>query len=92
MSLQSMTGFGRGEASDANYTVAIEIKSVNHRFKDLRFKMSSVYNSIEMDLRKMLSDHFKRGSFDIYINFKRSETNARFEDIDDEKVSAFLKK
>ena len=90
MPLQSMTGFGRGEAADDKYTVSVEVKSVNHRFKDIRFKMSSIFNSIELDLKKALTSKFKRGSFDVYINFKRSENNTKFEDIDPAKVKDFL--
>lgn len=91
MSLQSMTGFGRAEASNEQYIVTVECKSVNHRFKDIRFKMSSIYNSIEIDLKKRVSDLFKRGSFDLYVNFKRSEENSKFDDIDNQKVSTFIK-
>ncbi|MCP4912410.1 MAG: YicC family protein [Oligoflexia bacterium] len=92
MSLQSMTGFGRGEKTGDNYTVTVEAKSVNNRFRDVRLKMSSVYNSIEIDLKKKVSDSFSRGSFDIYVNYKRSEKNSKFDDIDETKVSDFLSK
>ncbi|TNE96853.1 MAG: YicC family protein [Deltaproteobacteria bacterium] len=90
MSLQSMTGYGRGEAAGDNYTVVTEIKSVNHRFKDIRFKMSSMFAPIEMDLKKTLGESFHRGSFDIFINYKRSENNTKFDDIDPAKVKNFL--
>jgi uncharacterized protein (TIGR00255 family) len=90
MPLYSMTGFGRGESSDSQYNVTVELKSVNHRFKDTRFKMSSLFNSLEIELKKELFSHFKRGSFDIFINFKRAEKNSKFDDIDFEKVKSFL--
>ncbi|MDD0854852.1 YicC family protein [Halobacteriovorax sp. GB3] len=92
MAIQSMTGFGSGEASNDEYTVTVEIKSVNHRFKDVRFKMSSLFSSIELDLKKMLLNVFKRGSFDIYLSYKRVDTKTRFDDIDETKVEAFLSK
>jgi uncharacterized protein (TIGR00255 family) len=90
VSLQSMTGYGRGESAGDNYTVVAEIKSVNHRFKDIRFKMSSLFAPIEMDLKKSLGDAFHRGSFDIFINYKRSENNTKFDDIDPAKVKSFI--
>lgn len=92
MAIYSMTGFGRGEAESDSYTVTVEIKSVNHRFKDARFKMSSLFNSIELDLKKALFQKVKRGSLDIYINFKRAEAHSKFEDIDDKKVKDFILK
>ncbi len=85
-----MTGFGRGESSDSQYNVTVEIKSVNHRFKDTRFKMSSLFNSLELELKKELFSFFKRGSFDIFVNFKRADKNSKFEDIDFDKVKSFL--
>lgn len=87
-----MTGFGKGEVSKSDYVVSVEIKSVNHRFKDIRFKMSSIFSSIEIELKKMLSDRFIRGSFDIFINYKRGEENNKFDEIDESKVKAFLEK
>jgi uncharacterized protein (TIGR00255 family) len=90
MSIHSMTGFGRGEVESDKYVVTAEIKSVNHRFKDTRFKMSSLFNSLELELKKKLFAQAKRGSFDIYVNFKRSETSSKFDDIDGKKVKEFV--
>jgi len=85
-----MTGFGKGEFQSENYLVTVEIKSVNHRFKDIRFKMSSVFNSQEMLMKKELSETFIRGSFDVSVNYKRSEKNLKFDMIDEAKVKAFV--
>src|SRR5690554_6232892 len=90
MALQSMTGFGKGEAQGEKYKVTVEIKSVNHRFKDIRFKMGSALNAIELPMRKMMDEKFKRGPFDIYVNYKESQEQPDFE-LDTEKVVAFLK-
>ena len=46
MAIQSMTGFGRGEAGNEDWTITVEVKSVNHRFKDIRFKMPSMFSTI----------------------------------------------
>ncbi len=92
MALYSMTGFGRAEEENDNYVVTVEIKSVNHRFKDYRFKMSSLFNAIELDLKKLLFKEHKRGSFDVYVNFKRAESNSKFDDIDASKVKDYLEK
>ncbi len=90
MTISSMTGFGKGEASGEEYSVNVEIKSVNHRFKDIRFKMSSIFNAVEVELRKKLSHKFCRGSFDVFINFKRAENNNKFDDIDLNKVQGLI--
>lgn len=85
-----MTGFGRAESSSEDFSVTVEIKSVNHRFKDLRFKIPSVLNAVESDLRRILSDRFQRGSFDIYINFKRAEGKNKFDELDVQKIDDYL--
>lgn len=92
MSHYSMTGFGKGEAIGDNYTLTVEIKTVNNRYKDYRFKMGSVFNSIEMNLKKELEKKFKRGSFEIFINYKKNEkADKSFNDIDWNKVESYIK-
>lgn len=87
-----MTGFGKGEAGSDNYQVTVEIKSVNHRFKDIRFKMSSMFSSIELDLKKELGKIFNRGSFEIYVSYKKAEKKFQFDDLDSEKINSFISK
>lgn len=88
----SMTGFGKFQLERENLQVTVEIKSVNHRFKDVRFKMSSHLSPLEIEMRNTINANFKRGSFDIFINYKKIDTGARFDDFDEEKIKAFLKK
>ena len=37
--VNSMTGFGRGQARGPHFEVVVEMKSTNHRFRDLRLRM-----------------------------------------------------
>ena len=85
-----MTGFGKGEASGQNFTITTEIKTVNNRFKDFKFRMSSMFNSLELDLRSKLESEFKRGSFDISVSYKRTEKSGTEFQIDLKKVEAYL--
>lgn len=88
----SMTGFGKHEVEDGNIQLTVEVKTVNHRFKDVRFKMSSLFAPVELEFRNLINENFKRGSFDVFINFKRVDTTTRFDDIDENKVAAFIEK
>lgn len=90
MTHQSMTGFGKGEQAGERFKVTTEIKSVNHRFKDTRFKMSSYFNSIELDLKKKLESHFKRGSFEIFIQYKKNPEVQSQVEVDQNKVKSFI--
>jgi uncharacterized protein (TIGR00255 family) len=85
-----MTGFGKGESAGVGYTLTTEIKSVNNRFKDFKFRMSSLFNPIEIELRSKVENEFKRGSFDISVSYKKNEkANMEFQ-VDPKKVAAFL--
>lgn len=90
MSVYSMTGFGKGEAIGENYTLTTEIKTVNNRFKDFKFRMSSLFNPIEIELRSKLENEFKRGSFDISVSYKKNEKAATEFQVDIKKVSAYI--
>jgi uncharacterized protein (TIGR00255 family) len=63
---RSMTGFGRGNHS-ADTSWAVEIKSVNHRFCDIKIKMSSTLNPLEDKIKKLVSHSFSRGHVDVVI-------------------------
>jgi uncharacterized protein (TIGR00255 family) len=85
-----MTGFGKGEAKGPNYTITTEIKTVNNRFKDFKFRMSNLFNSLELDLRSKLENEFRRGTFDISVTYKRAEKAAGEFQVDVKKVEAYL--
>lgn len=65
--MRSMTGFGRaeGQIGAARYTV--EIKSVNHRYLDLRFRLPAGFSSLEPMLTDLLKEKFERGSLDVVV-------------------------
>lgn len=90
MSIQSMTGFGRGESQNENFSFTVDVKSVNHRFKDTRFKMSSLFAPLEIELKKLLGSKFKRGSFDIFVNYKKSQIADKKIELDQEKIANFI--
>ncbi len=90
MTIYSMTGFGKGEAAGDTYTITTEIKTVNNRFKDYKFRMSSLFNALELDLRSRLENEFRRGSFDVAVTYKRTERATADFQVDPRKVSAYL--
>jgi uncharacterized protein (TIGR00255 family) len=65
--MKSMTGFGRAEGPIGPATISIEVKSVNHRYLDARFRLPSSLSQFEMGLSEVLRSQFERGSFEIYV-------------------------
>jgi uncharacterized protein (TIGR00255 family) len=90
MLIYSMTGFGKGEAINDSYVITTEIKTVNNRFRDFKFRMSSLFNPLEIEFRAMLEKEFKRGSFDVSINYKKNEKHRLDFQIDPAKVEAYI--
>ncbi len=57
----SMTGFGGGEGTNGPITVSVELRSVNHRFLDVSFKLPGLLGSLEPEIRQFLKEHVARG-------------------------------
>src|SRR3984893_1653052 len=78
MALRSMTGFAqvKGQVTDAQgngqLSFTLSLKSVNHRFLDLHFRMPSGSDSLEMKLRRLLKDKLARGHIELTLSIERS--------------------
>lgn len=68
--IKSMTGFGRYETVTDEYHIAVEIKSVNHRYCDLNIKLPKKFNEIENTLRMMMKEIAERGKVDVYVSYE----------------------
>jgi uncharacterized protein (TIGR00255 family) len=70
--MKSMTGFGRGAASGEDFTVGVEIKTVNNRYLDIHLRFSQELAPLEMAVRKRVGARLSRGRVDLNINFERT--------------------
>ena len=68
--IKSMTGFGRYETVTDEYRIAVEIKSVNHRYCDLNIKLPKKFSEIENTLRMMMKEIAERGKVDVYVSYE----------------------
>jgi uncharacterized protein (TIGR00255 family) len=64
-----MTGFGRVEADAPDGRIEIEIRSVNHRYLDLSFRLPEGFRPLEQELRELVSANIKRGKVDVTVTF-----------------------
>jgi uncharacterized protein (TIGR00255 family) len=53
---------------------ALSLKSVNHRFLDLHFRLPSGSDSLEMQLRRLLKEKIARGHVEVSLNLERGNT------------------
>lgn len=71
--LYSMTGYADQRDEDEHGSWRWEIKSVNSKGLDIRVHLPSGLMALEIEIRKILSRHFKRGSFT--VNLRRERTD-----------------
>ena len=88
--ISSMTGFGRATAASDGREIMIELKSVNHRYLDLAFRMPRHIGFIEDVLRQLLTGQLSRGHVDIFVNYRNTRTDARAVVIDEALMGAYL--
>lgn len=87
----SMTGFGRGEASGSGYQFSIELKSVNHRFLEVVVRTPRNFSSFEERIRKTLQDKFQRGRIEVHVNVVETEERKRLVKVDNDLALSYDK-
>jgi uncharacterized protein (TIGR00255 family) len=68
--MKSMTGFGRSEGPVGTGYYSVEIKSVNSRYLDIRYRAPSSLSLFEIPIGETLRKHCERGSFEISVKPK----------------------
>jgi uncharacterized protein (TIGR00255 family) len=60
--------------ANARLAFALSLKSVNHRFLDLHFRLPSGTDSLEMQLRRLLKEKIARGHIEVALSLERSSS------------------
>ena len=72
MPLRSMTGFAQVKGQiNGKLNFTLSLKSVNHRFLDLHFRMPSESDGLEMKLRRLLKEKVARGHIELTLSIDR---------------------
>ena len=78
----SMTGYGRASREADGRQMTVELKSVNHRFLDLSFRMPRNLMFLEDAARKGISARLSRGHVDVFVTYRNLRTDARTVSVD----------
>lgn len=62
-----MEGYGRGEASNGEIAVFVEIRASSHRSKEIQIRLPQAYLPLERRIKKRIADKVHRGKLDIFI-------------------------
>ncbi|MFA5959331.1 MAG: YicC/YloC family endoribonuclease [Tatlockia sp.] len=68
--IQSMTAFARAQTQLDAGTFCWEIRSVNHRYLDVSFRLPEAFRFMENALRAMLRDTVSRGKLECQLKFQ----------------------
>jgi uncharacterized protein (TIGR00255 family) len=70
--MKSMTGFGRGSATGENFSVGVDLKTVNNRFLDIHLRLGAELSALEAIVKRRISARLSRGRVDASITFERT--------------------
>ncbi len=70
--LKSMTGYGKGTASGDNFSVTVDMRSVNNRNLDIHWRAPQDLAPLEITLKKQVQAAISRGRVDVNIIFSQT--------------------
>ena len=88
--IKSMTAFASGETQIGNLTISCELRSVNHRYCDISFKLPENFRFAENLFRTSLAKQIKRGKIECYFNYKKQRQDGQAFKVDLQAVAALL--
>lgn len=72
----SMTGFAAVTDEGPTATLAVELRSVNHRFLDLTLRLPDELRGLESSLRERIARDLKRGKVECRVSVQRTQPGA----------------
>ena len=66
----SMTGFGSANGQFEGREFRIDIKAINSKMGDMRFRLPIRYSPLELRMRRFILDRAHRGKFDVTLSAK----------------------
>src|SRR3984893_8393979 len=64
----SMTAYAQARGEQNGWTIRVSVKSVNHRFLDVRFRLPEGFDVYELRLRQIVREKIHRRNIDVNVN------------------------
>src|ERR1700751_6332503 len=64
----SMTGYAQARGEQNGWAIRVSVKSVNHRFLDVRLRLPEGFDVYELRLRQIIRERIHRGHIDVNLN------------------------
>jgi uncharacterized protein (TIGR00255 family) len=87
--IDSMTGFGRGEAQVDGYTATVELRSVNSRFCEVTIRLPRSISDRESDVQRMVKENFSRGRINVQIQVEAPAEVSSSQVVDHEAAASY---
>lgn len=71
--ITSMTGFGRGEASESGFQVTVEIRTLNSRYLDVSVRLPQSIQHKELTLKESVQSSISRGKVNVSVNVDKTK-------------------
>ncbi len=68
-----MTGYGRATAAGHNFSITVELKTVNNRFLDVNLRLANELQSLESTIKRMIGNRLTRGRVDVNLQYERND-------------------
>jgi uncharacterized protein (TIGR00255 family) len=72
--IRSMTGFGAGKGGEGGEAVEAEVRSVNHKFCEVKVRLPRELAALETEITRWVKERLARGGIDVSI--RRSSSRA----------------
>lgn len=77
-----MTGYGRAQSTDGGLTATVEVRTVNHRYFDVRIRLPSHLLALEESIRQATGRRLQRGRVEIAVTVEDSDQQSRTLNVD----------
>ena len=67
-----MTGYGKGMVAGDDFSVSVDLKTVNNRFLDIHLRVGSELISVEPSIKKRIMGRLSRGRVDVTVSMERA--------------------
>lgn len=89
--IKSMTGYGRACKNFEHMNVAVEIKSVNHRYFEFSSRCPRTYGFLDEKLKKYVQSRVSRGKIECFVQIENLEDDSVEVEINHSLASGYVK-
>ena len=70
--MKSMTGYGKAMVAGDDFSVSVDLKTVNNRFLDIHLRVGAELASLEPGIKKRITSRLTRGRVDVSVSIERT--------------------